>query len=141
MLHTLTMLLFLHGIFLLLLASLLGIPLGRSMASYKATAEQKESWRMAHAANTGYGVFLMAIAGMFDKILLSSFWLTLIAFSLIIAGYSFLVGTFLAAKLGYRGLKPKKPFANLFIYACYIVAVFTSLLGTVILFIGALKSF
>lgn len=130
-----------HGAVILLLANLIGFPLGRAMASKRSAPEKKEAWRMAHSANSGFGVFLLAMAGCFPHLILSAELGRLLTTSLIFSGYGFFAGTVIAAMSGHRGLRMKMPAANLCAYVCYLVGVFGSMLGVPLIIYGAWNAF
>lgn len=132
--------LILHGAIILFLANLMGFPLGRAKASKRSSPEKTEAWRMAHSANTGFGVFLLAVAGIFSHLVLTETMDCVIATSLISSGYGFLTGTFIAAITGHRGLKIKGPFVNYVAFGCYMVGVLGSMVGVPLIILGSLKA-
>lgn len=133
--------LILHGAIILFLANLMGFPLGRAKSSKRSSPEKTEAWRMAHSANTGFGVFLLAVAGIFQYLVLSPGQSWTLIMALIFSGYGFLTGTFIAAMTGQRGLKMRGPLLNWCAFACYLIGVSGSMIGVPMIIYGALKSF
>lgn len=133
--------LILHGAIILFLANLMGFPLGRARASKRSLPETKEAWRMAHSANTGFGVFLLAVAGIFSHLVLSQNESLVLVFALIFSGYGFLIGTSIAALTGNSGLKAKGPLANKCAFTCYLFGISGSMIGVPLIIYGALNAF
>jgi hypothetical protein len=130
----------LHGGIILLLGNVIGFPLARALASRHISETKTEAWRMAHSANTGFGVFLIATGAAFQHLTLTAMVSSILLISLVASGYGFLVGTIIAGVTGHKGLKFKGPLWNWVALGCYHVGVLGSMVGVPLLVYGALRS-
>jgi uncharacterized membrane protein (DUF485 family) len=129
--------LFLHGLIILLLGLLGGIP----FASAIKRKENEVAWRVVHAGSSMGGVMLIAIGGLISRLnVLVSFNLFL-SWGIIIATYLFVIGMILAAIYNERGLeRGKSGFKAKLIYSLYSVGAILSVISILGLIGSAFKS-
>ena len=128
----------LHGAVVLLAGLLCGLPFGAVVA--RAGDEAARAWRVAHAGGAALGVMLIAIAAVLPRLSLGDGLASLLAWSLIVAAYSFMAGVVLAALTGARGLTVAGPAANATVFAAYLVGAVGTLLGVGLTVAGALAA-
>ncbi|MEL6658422.1 MAG: hypothetical protein AAFY48_18560 [Bacteroidota bacterium] len=122
--------LFFHGFIILLIGLIGGYPFSFSAHNKK---ERETAWRLFHFASCMGGIMLIAIAACLHVLEISeasTFW---VLFFSLIANYAFVLGMFIAAVSGERGLKWEKKFLNKAVYILYSVATTFSLVFILIL--------
>ncbi|MTI33118.1 hypothetical protein [Xanthovirga aplysinae] len=123
--------LILHGLLMILIGNLGGI--GYSKAIRKII-KNEGSWRVFHTASFTGGVLLIAFSSFFDKLTSSYSYSTLLLCGIILSNYLFIIGMFLAAIFGKRGIDKKdKGVINILIYCIYFFASLLSFSYLVIL--------
>ena len=128
--------LLLHGAIILLAGLLCGIPLGGAIVSGSPDGSIR-AWRVAHSGLSMGAVLLVAVAGVVSLVELSPMWTWVLVWSFVASGYGFAIALPLGAHFGHRGLTTAPPPLNRVIYLGNMVGVLGSLLGTVLLVLGA----
>lgn len=128
--------LILHGSICLLIGLICGAPMGSAINRNKAP-EIIHGWRIAHLSLSLGGIMLFSIAAITKDLVLSSFWLSLLTWSLIISIYGFLVALPYGATIGERGLTATTGKRNIVRFGNLIGAA-GSTIGAIIIVAGAL---
>jgi hypothetical protein len=125
-----------HGSVILFIGLICGAPFGRAIVRGESEATVR-AWRAAHAGVVMGGVLLLALAAVVLQLRLSTIAVSVLVWSFIASGYGFALALPVGAYYGYRGLKSEPPFINRVIYFGNIVGVVGSLVGAVLLMVGA----
>ena len=128
--------LILHGAVVLLIGLLCGAPLGSAVVHGKSE-ETVRGWRVAHSSLVMGGIFLLAVAGIADRLSLGTLGQHMLVWPLVISSYGFAVVLPMAAHYGHRGLAPAQPFLNRAIYVGNMLGAGGLIIGTVVLLWGA----
>lgn len=128
--------LLLHGGVILLVGLLCGAPFGRAIVLGKPEGTIR-AWRVAHSGLSMGGILLLALAPVIPLVQLSATWAWVLVWAFVASGYGFAVALPLGAHFGHRGLAPSLPPINRAVYLSNMVGVLGSLLGTVLLIVGA----
>jgi hypothetical protein len=128
--------LLLHGGIVLLVGLLCGFPFGRAIVR-GAPEGTVRAWRVAHSGLAMGGALLLALSGAIPLVQLSAAWTWTLVWAFVVAGYGFAVALPLGAHCGHRGLTPSPPLINRAVYLGNVVGASGTLLGTVLLIVGA----
>lgn len=116
-----------NGALVILLGLLAGFPYAFVVTGQMAGEER--AWRMAHLEGVLNGMLALLAAGVWDALVLSARQRQWLALSLILAGYGNVIASIIGASFGVRGLGPALPFANLVVYALFVLAIVAVLIG------------
>ena len=125
-----------HGSVILLVGLLCGAPFGRAIVRGAPEATVR-AWRVAHAGVAVGGILLLALIAAVPQLQLSATAILVLVWSFIASGYGFALALPLGAYSGYRGLKLEPPLVNRVVYFGNMVSVIGSLVGVVLLLVGA----
>jgi hypothetical protein len=128
--------LLLHGAIVLLVGLLCGIPLARAVVRGSPDASIR-AWRVAHSGLSTGAVLLLAVAAAIPLVELGPVWGWVLVWSFVASGYGFAIALPLGAHFGHRGLTAGPPPLNRLVYLGNMAGVIGSLLGTVLLVLGA----
>lgn len=125
-----------HGVIILLLGLLAGIPYGRAILK-KEQESVIIAWRVAHSALSMGAILMFALVPILSllKIDLKIMWSITVLF--IVSGYAFLFALYLGPIVGHRGLSYRGPLPAKLVYLGNSIGALTSLLGTFILLYAA----
>ena len=132
----LTRQLVLHGSLVLLSGFIGGLFFARAINR----AEREVAWRVVHSGATMGGVMLLALAPLASQLGVQSWAQQLVAWSFIIGTEAFVVGMYVAALYGARGLQAGGGRINLAVRLCYMVGTSLTLLGSAVLIVGAIRA-
>ena len=130
--------LMLHGGIVLLVGNLAGIPFGRAIV-WRRSEEAVRAWRVAHSGLTSGGSSMIAIAAALPH-LESSFAPAALVVPLVASGYGFALALTYGAWSGHRGLVPKGPWQNAFVFLGNAIGAIGALIGTVVFLVMVLSS-
>ncbi len=128
--------LLLHGVILLLIGLLAGIPLGRAIVG-QAKDERINAWRVSHSALPMGAILLIALAALLSSLPVGDVVKWSIAVLFIISAYGFAFALTLGPALGHRGLVIKRPLPATLVFVGNVIGAGTSLLGTLVLLYAA----
>jgi|SRR5688500_1570039 len=128
--------LLLNGAIVLLVGLLCGIPLGRAILK-GASDGSIRAWRVAHSGLSMGAVLLLALATAISLVELGPMGSWALVWSFVVSGYGFAIALPLGAHFGHRGLTADPPALNRLVYLGNMAGVIGSLLGTVLLVLGA----
>ncbi|TMA55532.1 MAG: hypothetical protein E6J75_11720, partial [Deltaproteobacteria bacterium] len=103
-----------HGAVVTLVGLLAGIPY--AMVATGRVVGSERAWRFAHVGNILGGIFLLAVAGVADRLDLVPARRTLLVWSLVLSAYADAAGIVMAAIFNVRGLIPGGSLANTLVY-------------------------
>lgn len=131
--------LLLHGVIILLLGLLAGIPYGRALLK-KEQDKLITAWRVAHSALSMGAILMFSLVSILPmlNVDLTIKWYIVVLF--IVSGYSFTFALYLGPIVGHRGLIYRDPLLAKAVYFGNSTGALTSLLGTLFLLVGAWKT-
>lgn len=120
-----------HGLVVLLIGLLCGIPYGTAIKSKKD--EPIRAWKLAHSSLCMGATTIISISSILSQLEMTSStrWTVVIAWSL--CGYGFSFSLPLAAATGVRGLSLCGPLSNKCVYIGNVFGAIGSLVGTLLL--------
>lgn len=126
----------LHGAIALLIGLVCGIPF--AMATIRDWGgDAVRAWQVAHVGGVTIGVALIAIAAARPNLRLGPAAARAWLWSLVAAGYTFVLGAALAAVADVRGLTPRGSPLNAIVFASYLVGTAAAFAGTLLTIRGA----
>ena len=125
-----------HGIVVLLIGLLCGIPYSQAITGGLGE-EAVRGWRFAHLGLTVGGIWLIAISGAAGLISIPRSLVAVFVWSLVASGYGFVFALILGPIFAVRGLQPIGPAANLAVFAGNFVGAAGSLVGLGVMLYGA----
>lgn len=128
----------LHGVIVMGLGLLAGIPYASAIAS--GEAEPVRAWRMAHLEGVLNGLVAIALAAAGGLLVLSPGKQRLLAFSVVGMAYGNVVGSALGAATGNRGLAPGGSLVNTVVYLLFVAAVLGIVVALALAGIGAWRA-
>jgi hypothetical protein len=130
------MFLVLNGAVVLLVGLLSGAPMGSAINKRKGE-DIVRGWRVAHSGLVMGGIMLLGIASIIPKLALSEGAAATLALAFFVSSVGFTVALPLGAWKQHRGLKPKPSGINTLVYLGNIVGAWGSVIGTLIVIVGA----
>ena len=132
-------LLVLHGGLLLFVGMAVGVPYALA-AIADAGSEAAANWRVAHVQNLQNGMLLLLVAACSSYLALSTSAFQAMTWILVVAAYCDMVGWFVRAMTGHRGLEPKPPAANLLVCALFGLTALGQFVGILVFIFGAWRA-
>ena len=129
-----------HGAIVLLFALLLGAPYAKAIKS-NAPLEVVNSWRVAHQSLSLGAALMFALAAVLPILVKSQLVAWSVAVCFIASSYAFCVSTPLAAITRDRGLTAAGTGMARLVYIGNVVGAASSLIGAIILVLGAASAF
>ncbi|MCX8109146.1 MAG: M28 family peptidase [Verrucomicrobiae bacterium] len=128
-----------NGTVVLLVGLLAGLPLWwTTLQNTSGTA--RGAWRVAHATLVVHGVWMLCVATALPRLDLTHSARWVLAWSMIGAGYGFVIAMILGSWTGRRGLSPKPWGFNTLLFVGHAVGATGSLLAALLMLSGALKT-
>jgi hypothetical protein len=127
----------LHGLIVLLVGLLCGIPYGRAI-THDWGEEGVRAWRVAHFGLVVGGIWLMVVAGVSHLLVLTKRSIALLVYSVVTSAYGFTVALVVAAVGGVRGLELAGPALNVIAFLANAVAALASLLWVAVMLLGTI---
>lgn len=128
-----------HGAIVLLVGLLSGIPYGSAITK-KKDEEVIRAWRVAHSGLSKGGTTIIAVAAAINQLNINTIFLSILVWSLVISGYGFCIALPYGAWVGQRGLTIGKTIENKIVYMGNIIGATGSLVSTLALIFGCLRS-
>jgi len=126
-----------HAAVIILVGMITGFPYGSHIVG-AAAADTVRAWRTAHMLGLLNGLFMIAVAALWENVTLSPRLRGGLWWCLVLGGYANTVAPVLAALSGYRGLEPVGPGMNWLIFGVYQVSALLLPAG-ILLLIGLAK--
>jgi len=127
----------LHGLIVLLVGLLCGIPYGRAI-THDWGEEGVRAWRVAHFGLVVGGIWLMVVAGVCHLLVLTKRSIALLVYSVVTSAYGFTVALVVAAVGGVRGLELAGPTLNVIAFLANAVAALASLVWVAVMLLGTI---
>lgn len=128
-----------HGLIILLVGLLCGVPYGRAITGGWGD-EVVRGWRVAHLSLVVGGLWLLMVAAVSSLLVLDRRGITLLVGSIVTSGYAFTVALVVAASAGVRGLNATGPILNLVVFGANTVASLASVVWIVITIVGTVRA-
>lgn len=125
-----------HGVIILLLGLLAGIPYGRAIVK-KEPDSLIVAWRVAHSALSMGALLMLALVPILPLLQVGLNIKWSIAGLFIVSGYAFSFALYLGPNVGQRGLSYTGPFFAKTVYLGNSIGAFAALLGTLTLLFAA----
>ena len=125
-----------HGVIVLLLGLLAGIPYGKAILREKSE-KLILAWRVAHSALSMGAILMFALVPILPLLSVDLKIQWSIAVLFIISGYAFSFALYLGPNVGHRGLSYRGPLLAKTVYFGNSIGALTSLLGTFVLLFAA----
>jgi hypothetical protein len=127
----------LHGLIVLLVGLLCGIPYGRAI-THDWGEEGVRAWRVAHLGLVVGGIWVMVVAGVSHLLVLTKRSIALLVYSVVTSAYGFTVALVVAAVGGVRGLELAGPTLNVIAFLANAVAASASLVWVAVMLLGTI---
>jgi hypothetical protein len=128
-----------HGVLLLVLGMLVGLPFALSITG-DAGPEAQRAWRVAHTSLMGAGTLYVAIAAIAHHLVLSDRAAGFVTWALVLSAYAFAftfaVGPFFDA----RGLEATGPAMNALVFGVFAVSLPALFIASIIVLWGLLAA-
>jgi hypothetical protein len=132
-------LILLHGLIIILVGLLCGIPYGRAI-THDWGPEAVRAWRIAHFSLVVGGIWLMVVAAVSHLLVLTPRGIAVLVYSVVTSGYAFTLALAVAAVGGVRGLEASGSMVNLVSFGGNVVASIASLVWVVISIVGVVRA-
>jgi hypothetical protein len=130
------LLLVFHGLLLVVLGMLVGVPFREAIIGH-AGADAERSWRVAHTSLIGGGALYLALAAVAHHLVLGPRAASFAVGSLVFAVYAFAFGFVVGPAAGARGLEPTGPALHVVVFAVFAVALLAAFAAFGVLLWGA----
>lgn len=137
--NSLAIQLLLHGAIVLLVGLLTGIPYGFAITR-KKDDNVVRAWRVAHSGLSMGGTTMIAISAVLSNLKLDLIGGSTLVWAFVVSGYGFCIALPYGAWVGHRGLSVEGSAQNKVVYAGNIVGAIGSVIGTMALILGCLKT-
>jgi hypothetical protein len=126
-----------NGSVVLMVGLLIGFPLRRQIIKEKGDPNQ---WRVAHSVLVTDGLLMLIVGLTMPSLSLNRLAIGVLVWSLVAAGYGFLVAFTVGAWKGIRGLTARPSGLNAILFGAHVIGAFGSLVGIAIAMFGYLKA-
>jgi hypothetical protein len=128
----------LHGVIVIALGLVAGIPYASAIAS--GQAEPLRAWRMAHLEGVLNGLVAIALAAAGGVLVLTPRQQRLLAVSVVGMAYGNVVASILGAATGNRGLAPGGSLVNTAVYLLFLASIVGIVVALALAGIGASRA-
>ena len=132
-----TVTLLFNGSIVIMVGLLLGFPLRCTIVNKK---EDFNAWRVAHSVLVMDGLLMLVVGLTIPHLSLDKLAIWILVWSLVAAGYGFLVAFTVGAWKGTRGLTMRPFGLNTILFAAHVIGALGSLAGITIAIFGYLKA-
>lgn len=129
----------LHGVLLVVLGMLVGLPFASAIIS-QAGPEVERAWRVAHTSLVGAGTLYVAVAAISHHLILSPRAAAFVSWAFVLSAYAFAFAVVVGPAVGARGLEPTGPPLNFITFALFVVSLLASSVAVVIVLWGLLAA-
>jgi len=127
----------LHGLIVLFLGLLCGMPYGAAIVGGWGE-EPVLAWKLAHMEGVQNGILVLALAGAAGFFALSARSERIVVWGAILAAYGNILGAVIGALSGYRGLAPEGPLANALVFVAFMFGMWGVLIAVPLAAYGVL---
>ena len=129
----------LHGMLLIALGMLVGIPFANAITG-EAGSEIQRAWRVAHTSLITSGTLYVAVAAVGQHPVLSSVAAAFITRSLVLSAYAFAFAFVVGPIVGARGLEPTGPPLHILIFAIFVIGLLALFVSLVLVLLGLVRA-
>ena len=111
-----------HGVLLVVLGMLVGLPFANAITAHSGP-EVERAWRVAHTSLVTAGTLYVAIAAVAHYLVLPRQAAAFATWSFVLSAYAFAFAFVVGPAIGARGLEPAGPPLNLLIFALFVASL------------------
>ena len=124
-----------HGILLVVLGMLVGLPFADAITSHSGP-EVERAWRVAHASLVTAGTLYIAIAAIAHHLILPRPAAAFVTWSFVLSTYAFAFAFVVGPVVGARGLEPTGPPLNVLVFVVLVTSLLASFISVVLVLWG-----
>ena len=124
-----------HGILLVVLGMLVGLPFANAITSLSGP-EVERAWRVAHASLVTAGALYVAIAAIAHHLILPRPAAAFVTWSFVLSAYAFAFAFVVGPVVGARGLEPTGPPLNVLVFVVLVTSLLASFISVVLVLWG-----
>lgn len=124
-----------HGVLLVLLGMLVGLPFAEAITS-DAGPDTERAWRVAHTSLVAAGTLYIAISAIAHYLTLPDRITVFVSWALVLSAYAFVFAFVVGPIVGARGLEPTGPALNVFIFGVFVASLLTTFLSVLVVLWG-----
>jgi hypothetical protein len=128
-----------HGLIVFLVGVLAGVPFWLTIIGNKGN-EVIRAWRVAHSFLSIFGMLMLIVGLLSVHLIIGAPIASVLLWSFVAAGYSFVIAFIVGAWKGYRALTPWPYGLNTFLFVCHVIGISSSLISIDIIIYGSLKT-
>ncbi len=128
-----------HGILLVVLGMLVGLPFANAITSHSGP-EAERAWRVARTSLITAGTLYVAVAAIAHHLAVSHAAAAFVTWSLVVSAYAFAFAFVVGPLVGARGLEPTGPPLNILIFAIFVVGLLAAFISLVVVLRGLLAA-
>ncbi len=128
-----------HGLIIFLVGVLAGVPFWLAIIGNKGNKVIR-AWRVAHSFLSIFGMLMLIVGLLSVHLIIGAPIASVLLWSFVAAGYSFVIAFIAGAWKGYRALTPWPYGLNTFLFVCHVIGISGSLISIVIIIYGSLKT-
>ena len=125
-----------HGVLLVVLGMLVGLPFQQAITSH-AGPDAERAWRVAHTSLVGGGVLYLGLAAVGHHLVLSRRAAAFVVWSFVFAAHAFALAFVVGPAIGARGLEPVGPPSHVVVFVVFAVTLSFVLAAMMIVLWGA----
>ena len=111
-----------HGVLLIAIGMLVGLPFASSITG-DSGPEMQRAWRVAHTSLVGIGVLYVAIAAIAQHLVLSPRAAGFVTWAVMLSLYPFILAFVIGPFFDARGLEATGPFMNALVFGLFAVTL------------------
>ncbi len=124
-----------HGVMLVVLGMLVGLPFANAITAHSGP-EVERAWRVAHTSLVTAGTLYVAIEAIAQKMILPSREAELVTWSFVLSAYAFAFVFVVGPLVGARGLEPTGPPLDVLIFGVLLASLLAFFLSVLIVLWG-----
>ena len=124
-----------HGVLLVVLGMLVGIPFAESITAHSGP-EVERAWRVAHTSLVTAGTLYVAVAAVAHYLALPARAATFVTWSLVLSTYAFAFAFVVGPIVGARGLEPSGPAVNVLIFFVFLASLSAAFVSAMVVLWG-----
>jgi hypothetical protein len=117
-----TLLIAFHGVLLVVLGMLVGLPFANAITTHSGI-EVERAWRVSHTSLVTAGTLYVAIAAIAHYLILSPQAAAFVTWSFVLSTYTFAFAFVIGPIVGARGLEPTGPALNVLIFVVLLASL------------------
>ena len=125
-----------HGLLLVVLGMLVGLPFHNAITQHSGP-DTERAWRVTHTSLVGGGALYLGLAAVAQYLVLSRRAAAFAVWSLVFAAYAFALGFVVGPAVGARGLEAVGPPLHIVVFGVLAVALLFALVAMFVFLWGA----